>query len=225
MKVFAAALTIAITYAIDQLDAELKDAEMPIEDKAEFGHNDLPTQESGSEVMGVGAFAGDAQFDKLFSKGACPDVKGMDNIEFLKLSGDWFLQRTDEPSVPELLPSCHHANFVVADDGSFVANEEIRIEGKQFVAENVTGQFTDSIVEAEMFGQKLRVQMHLLDTDYDNYLIGYNCYDNIDFALEKELEPVHIITVGIAARDRNVSEADLLKWEEIAVSKVPDLAS
>ena len=65
--------------------------------------------------------------------------------------------------------------------------------------------------------------MQLLDTDYDNYLIGYQCYDNIEFALEKELEPVHIITVGIAARDKNAVEQDLKKWEEIAVSKVPEL--
>ena len=125
--------------------------------EADFSENDLPSQQSGSELMGVGAFAGDAQFDKLFSKGACPDVKGMENVEFTRLSGDWFLQRTDEPSVPEMLPSCNHANFTVADDGSFTANEEIRIEGKSFVAENVTGQFNGSIIEAEMFGQKLRV--------------------------------------------------------------------
>ena len=58
--------------------------------------------------------------------------------------------------------------------------------------------------------------MEILDTDYDNYLIGYQCYDNIDFAKEKKLEPVHLITVGIAARDPNASEPDLARWEAIA---------
>ena len=37
------------------------------------------------------------------------------------------------------------------------------------------------------------------------------------------MEPVHIITVGIAARNRNASEADLNKWEEIAISRVTEL--
>ena len=193
MKIIATASTIALVYAMEQLEADLKNTK-------------LPSQQSGSEVMGIGAFAGDIKFDKLFSKGSCPDIKGMERVEYKRLSGDWFLQRTDEPSVPEMLPSCHHANFKVEEDGRFTANEEIRIEGKTFIAENVEGLFNGSTVEAELFGRKLRVQMLLLDTDYDNYLIGYQCYDNMEFALEKETEPVHIITVGIAARDRNASE-------------------
>jgi hypothetical protein len=108
-------------------------------------------------------------------------------------------------------------------DGSFIASEEVRIEGKSFVSHDIKGMFKESTVEAELFGSKLRVQMQLIDTDYDNYLIGYQCYDNIEFAKEKQLDPVHIITVGIAARDRNVADAELAKWEAIAVEKVPDL--
>ena len=38
-----------------------------------------------------------------------------------------------------------------------------------------------------------------------------------------DTEPVHIITVGIATRDRNASDEDLKKWEKIAIEKVPDL--
>ena len=174
-------------------------------------------------MMGIGQFAGNVNFNNLFSAGPCPTVAEMKNIDFTKLSGDWFLQRTDEPAVPELLPSCHHANFNVNADGSFTASEEVRIEGKSFVSHDIKGMFKESTVEAELFGSKLRVQMQLIDTDYQNYLIGYQCYDNIEFAREKSLEPVHIITVGIATRDRNANDADLQKYEAIAVEKVPDL--
>ena len=63
--------------------------------------------------------------------------------------------------------------------------------------------------------------MQVLDSDYDNYMIGYQCYENIQFALEKDVEPVHIITVGIATRNPDLSEAEIAKFEEIAIEKVP----
>ena len=125
-----------------------------------------------------------------------------------------------------MLPSCHHAIFNVNDDGTFTAKEEVRIENQTFVADGITGKFTESTLEGNFMGTKLRVQMEILDTDYDNYLIGYQCYDNIDLALKDEkLEPVHLITVGIAARDPNASEPDLARWEAIARQRAPEMAS
>jgi len=35
------------------------------------------------------------------------------------------------------------------------------------------------------------------------------------------VEPVHIITVGIATRNPNLSEAEIAKFEDIAIAKVP----
>ena len=186
----------------------------------------LPDQQSGTEIMGVAKFEAHADFEKLFAKGACPDIKNMENIQFKRLAGDWYLQRTDEPAVPEMLPSCHHAIFNVNDDGTFTAKEEVRIENQTFVADGITGKFTESTLEGNFMGTKLRVQMEILDTDYDNYLIGYQCYDNIDLALKDEkLEPVHLITVGIAARDPNASEPDLARWEAIARQRAPEMSS
>jgi hypothetical protein len=56
-----------------------------------------------------------------------------------------------------MLPTCHHANFKVNEDGSFTADEEVRIEGKNFVANGISGQFKESTVMADLFGAKLRV--------------------------------------------------------------------
>ena len=67
--------------------------------------------------------------------------------------------------------------------------------------------------------------MLLIDTDYDNYLIGYQCYDNINFAAEKQLEPVHLITLGLATRNPNLEDAAAQKWEAIAKEKVPEIKS
>jgi len=49
----------------------------------------------------------------------------MKNLDYKRLSGDWFLQRTDESFIPELLPSCHHCQLDVNDFGEFQATEEV----------------------------------------------------------------------------------------------------
>lgn len=72
-----------------------------------------------------------------------------------------------------MLPQCHHAVFDVKEDGTFTAKEEVRIEGETFIADGITGRFTESTVEGNFMGTKLQVHMEILDTDYDNYLIGY----------------------------------------------------
>ena len=75
-----------------------------------------------------------------------------------------------------------------------------------------------------MFGDKLTLYMQLLDTDYDNYMIGYECYDNMRYQAEgDELEAVHMITVGIATSDPNASQDSIKELEKIATSKVPGL--
>ena len=74
-----------------------------------------------------------------------------------------------------------------------------------------------------MFGGKLEVQMEILDTDYENFLIGYECYDNMQMSLENEMEPVHIITIGIATRDPNTPDSVLAKYEEIVANLIPDV--
>jgi hypothetical protein len=89
--------------------------------------------------MGGSELIGQADFSRLFESGACPDVQGMPNIDYARLSGEWYLQRTDEPAAPELLPACHHAIFNVNADGSFSATEEIRVQGKVFVADEIEG--------------------------------------------------------------------------------------
>jgi len=64
---------------------------------------------------------------KLFEKGFCPEgVEPMANLEYARLTGDWFLHRTDEPFTPSMLPKCHHCNFDVKENGEFTATEEVQ---------------------------------------------------------------------------------------------------
>ena len=204
---------------VDQKDAKLDTKEvkepMPVEDTTLPG--DMPVEEPIAEA--------EFDFNSLFSKGMCPEnIKGMENLEYLKMSGDWFLQRTDEPFIPEMLPKCHHCKLDVMEDGAFTANEEVQFSGKAFILENVTGEFDGSSMEAEFFGEKMQVQFEILDTDYDTYFIGYECFDNMQFALEnEEVEPVHIITMGIATRNPNDTPEMLAELEKKALKLLPFL--
>jgi len=84
------------------------------------------------------------------------------------------------------------------------------------------GKYTSSTAEVEMFGSKLTLKMELLETDYENFMIGYECYDNMKLTLEDDkLEPVHLINVGIATRDPNLAQEKIAEFEKIAIEKVP----
>ncbi len=169
--------------------------------------------------------SGELDFSKMFSPGLCPEnIKGMEGIEYQKLSGDWFLQRTDEPFMEDLLPKCHHCQLEVDDEGEFTATEEVQWNEKAFLLENVTGEFDGPEMEVEFFGDKMQVKFQILDTDYETYMIGYECFDNMKFTLEnEELEPVHIITMGIATRDPNEKAEKLTELEDKTLELLPFL--
>lgn len=165
-------------------------------------------------------------FTKLFEKGFCPEnIEGMKDIEYAKLSGDWFLQRMDEPFVPEMLPRCHHCQLDVDEMGSFSATEEVQFGGRNFIVNEIQGEFNGSTLEAEFFGEKMQVSFEILATDYDNYMIGYECFDNMEFSMESEgeIEPVHIITLGIATRNPNETKEVVTKLEEQTLELLPFL--
>lgn len=151
------------TYAkkeMEQKDAKMDTKEvkepMPVEDTIP---GDMPVEEPKvEETTDEEPKTEDFDFTTLFSKGMCPEnIKGMENLEYTKMSGDWFLQRTDEPFIPEMLPKCHHCKLDVMEDGAFTATEEVQFSGKAFILENVTGEFDGSSMEAEFFGEKMQV--------------------------------------------------------------------
>ena len=212
MKLYAATLFACAVMAKEHM--EQKEATMEEETIPGTHHEEEDQEQTGKMI----------DFTKLFEPGLCPeDVQGMEDLEYERLSGDWFLHRTDEPFMPELLPSCHHGQFDVNSEGDFTAKEEVRVQGKIFVTEDISGDFDDFIVEAEFFGDKLEVEMMILDTDYDNYMIAYQCYDNMQFTLDdpENVQPVHIITVGIATRDPNSDMETLSGYEDKSLEMLP----
>ena len=93
------------TEIIDTGAEELKKAistEETIEETQPGSHEEFQPgadQEGGEDVApGSGHESGSIDFTKLFEPGLCPEnVTGMEGLEYAKMSGNWFLHRTDEP--------------------------------------------------------------------------------------------------------------------------------
>jgi hypothetical protein len=148
-----------------QLEKELDSVESDLSEEEESMEED-DKSDSEDEFK--------VDWTRMFFKGVCPiDVKGMENLEPTKLSGEWYLHRTSEYLEPAMTPTCHHAMLKVHDDGTLNAIEEATFVGKTFVAENIKGLFTNNVIRADFFDEKLSLKMQVLDSDYTNYLIGY----------------------------------------------------
>jgi len=210
--------------AEDKESKEEGEGEDEDEDEDEEDAEEMDKQEEVEEAETEGG-SEEIDWSKLFTPGLCPEnIKGMEGLEYAKLSGDWFLQRTDEPFMADLLPKCHHCQLEVDDDGEFTATEEVQWKNKAFVVENMTGEFEGSKMEVEFFGDKMQLNFEILDTDYDTYMIGYECFDNMKFTLDSDdVEPVHVITMGIATRDPNEAEEKLSELEDKAMELLPFL--
>ena len=109
----------------------------------------------------------------------CPEgVEGMRGLEMSRLSGDWFMQRSLNYARNYVPTACFHIKTEVNEDGTFNAIEEARFAGKDWVAQNIKGEITDDLIKADLFDNDLSVRMQILDTDYDNYSVSLECFDN-----------------------------------------------
>ena len=159
----------------------------------------------------------------IFKQGFCPkDLVAKVDLEPNKLSGDWYLHRSNDYKYAAMPTSCFHSKVKVNDDGTFLSKEEANFMGKTWVAEKITGEIKKDTVRTDYFDEKLSVKMQVLDTDYDKYLITVSCLDNMSFALETELEPVHSIVVSVFTHDPE-EDLELIKSLEKKVSeKIPN---
>ncbi len=67
--------------------------------------------------------------------------------------------------------------------------------------------------------------MNVLDTDYDNFAIFYQCFENISkVQADKTLKPVHAELVSIAHRNANLNDADFDIIQKRVLAKLTDLS-
>ena len=54
----------------------------------------------------------------------------MENIDYKRLSGEWYLQMAKDPTVEVNEHACNHSLWAVEDDGTWTAAEEFRFKGE-----------------------------------------------------------------------------------------------
>ena len=144
-----------------------------------------------------------------FRDGACPQVAMKENIEFARLSGDWYIHADTCPMSRVVHLDCNHAVIQANADGSFNVAKEMSIDGHAIRIKGIKGIFTGNTLAIDMFGEKVNLEMNLLDTDFDNWAIFYQCFDNISVVqADNTVKPVHAQLVALAGRNANLSDAE-----------------
>lgn len=117
--------------------------------------------------------------------------------------------------------TCNHWFVEIGEDGSFKGIEERKIFGKDWVAQNLTGSLSGDIAAIEFFDSDVMIKLQVLDTDYENYVITLECFDNQLFALTNEVEPVHMMKINIFSRDSKTDEKLIAEALQSIKEKVP----
>jgi len=74
--------------------------------------------------------------------------------------------------------TCLHQSIRAKDDGSFAGIEEMKLAGSDWVIRGLTGKVSGDKVSIDFFDDAVTKKVQVLDTDYDNFVIGVECYDN-----------------------------------------------
>ena len=121
------------------------------------------------------------QSEAKWSKGTCPEVPTVQNLDASRYVGKWYEMARDQQIPFELGASCTTAHYTVRDDGDLdVANRSwywyafgqyISVHGKAR-CDTAHGECT-----VGFFGQPVtgEANYRVLNTDYDNYSVVYNC--------------------------------------------------
>ena len=90
----------------------------------------------------------DLDWSTVFLKGGCPaDLNSMQDLDFTRASGDWYLQKSNDYKFMAMPPaSCFHIKWEINKDGTFKALEEAKIFGKTWIGDKITGLVTKDAV-------------------------------------------------------------------------------
>ncbi len=63
----------------------------------------------------------------------------------------------------------------------------------------------------------------ILFTDYENILVTYQCYDGLRGQFDKEIEPMHTLTIGVASRNKNWGDDQINQSLEEALTRITEV--
>lgn len=114
----------------------------------------------------------------ILKRGDCPQTETFKDVKLKKLKGDWYTHASLNLYNMYYNSDCIHSKNTY-DKREKVLNTEMEMsmEGNRMKMYDIQSYFLGEKLVSDMFGQKLRFTGDILDTDYDNYVIGYGCFD------------------------------------------------
>ena len=161
----------------------------------------------------------------FLKRGDCPATETFKDLDLARLEGDWYTYTSLNTYNLFYNAECLHS-VCTFDKESGVLNSdfEMELEGRHAKVHELRTFFEGDMLISDMFDQKLAFHGAILDTDYDNYVIGYSCFDSMKYDFDGDLEPVHVFMIDVSTRDPNTSEEEIDRLMEIVFEKVPEVS-
>ena len=161
--------------------------------------------------------------DAKWSFGSCPEYKMMANFDKYRYVGKWYQIVRDYSVWFTPWVQCMTMEFSpVRDDGSFEQNYRglfwpiltyVNNDGVYYqCGEDPTLSWT---CQATMQGGTIRGDIHIFDTDYDNYKILYGCEDMLGGLMKSE-------SFGLFGRDPTMSDSAMEIAKKNVKEKTPN---
>ena len=188
--------------------------------------SELPAKED--KASGVGSeLPNDVNFASMMLKrGDCPVTETFKDLDLSRLEGEFFTHASLNLYNMYYAADCLHTKSTWDAEANKLRSEVgLDLEGRHMIIHDTECYKEEEKLVSDMFGNKLRFVGNVLDTDYDNYVIGYGCFDGMkyQFTEDGELEPVHLFMIDISTRDANTKEEEIERLSNIVFEKVPEV--
>ncbi|CAH2044977.1 unnamed protein product, partial [Iphiclides podalirius] len=134
--------------------------------------------------------------------GPCPDVKPLENFNFHDYQGTWYeIAKFPNSGEDGRRGKCTTAEYTVDGEKGKVKNSQVVDGVKTYVAGDISLAAPGKILITYKFGAYTKNSiLTILDTDYNNYAIGYSCK-----FLENENK--HQVFSWIISRNQSLGDA------------------
>lgn len=154
--------------------------------------------------------------------GSCPTVRPMEQPLKNNLSGVWYDIMKYQSTFAKGKCLSFEVKEIVSSDVIISASE---YDDRKLINYTRSGKVNyDGSLELDFTFLKFSAKFYILDTDYDNYLVGFGCKNiaymmNLQMAFvwgrEKELSAEYVAKVFDVLKNNKISTSDLEKSEQI----------
>ena len=156
-----------------------------------------------------------------YSLGACPKIEYVDKFDATKYAGQWYNTHKDRLMPYTLTADCITQNFTPREDGNvdlyfrgyyWALADYLGVNGTMFqCGEGSKDTWTCMASMGSTSENAKRHPIHVLDTDYENWNIGYECKEHMHGTYKTEWVTINARTPQISDDSMNAALASIHK--------------